>query len=63
MLRTSVLEHTRRLLFDNLTEVTTEVGTHPSYKERKIKDGVKVWKRKKEKNKEQGDTKCSVHLG
>ena len=27
------------------------MGTHPSYKERKIKDGIKV--RKKKKNKEQ----------
>ena len=34
---------------DNLTEVTTEVGTHPSNKERNIQEGVKVKKRKKEK--------------
>ena len=42
--------------------MTTEVGTHPSYNERKLKDGVKLKYRKK-KNKEQGDTKGSVHLG
>ena len=58
-----VLEHTRRLLFfDNLTEVTTEVGMHPSYKERKKKMEKSI-KKEKGKNKEQGDTKHSVHFG